>query len=96
MYLLIACFKWQPCYSCTGLHHQSLIFPLSDNFCVLSKVKYGKELFVFRDAMPVLVALFLAKIQGDRGSASAVDFPCTFTPQSLVSVSLPSSALIPV
>lgn len=42
-----------------------LIFPLSSLSCVLSEVKYRKEVFVFRDAVPVLMALFLAKTQGD-------------------------------
>lgn len=88
------CIYWSPvsngshgtvAQGCTISHHRFLICPLLGHFCVLSQVKYRKELF----AMPVSVALFLAKIQGDRGSTSAVDFPGTFTPQRLLSASLP-------
>lgn len=68
MYLLISSFKQQLYYSYTGLHHlTSSPFPLLGHFWFsLSKAKQRKEVFMFRDAMPELVAVLSQNTRGQR------------------------------
>lgn len=51
---------------CIVSHHQLLIFPLSGHSCVLSKAKHRKGVFVFRDAVPVLMAVLSQRTRAQR------------------------------